>query len=259
MPSSTLNALKRHADKMTTDFPTAPSAYGLNGPSAAVTVEKSTHASHTKNLTAPLARIFGRHAFFFSLSLSIVLHVACLNFLSLSEPANPGSAITSHPIILSIVNPDTRTSIDDRTAIPSPKTTPALPANLSVSNFHRQSDAELFPRFNLEGLYYPRSTLTHPPQVIEDVDLSNLSSLPGIAPGRLTLELFIGKSGTVDRVEAESVEIPEQAMESLLDLLGKIRFTGGEIDGKPVKSRIRIEVLVTLPGHAPPSAQPPRQ
>jgi hypothetical protein len=38
---------------MTTDFPTAPSAYGLNGPSAAVTVEKSPHASHTKNLTPP--------------------------------------------------------------------------------------------------------------------------------------------------------------------------------------------------------------
>ena len=38
---------------MTPDFPTAPSAYGLNGPSAAVTVEKSPLASHTKNLTAP--------------------------------------------------------------------------------------------------------------------------------------------------------------------------------------------------------------
>lgn len=42
---------------MTTDFPTAPSAYGLNGPSAAVTVEKSPHASHTKNLTLPRAQL----------------------------------------------------------------------------------------------------------------------------------------------------------------------------------------------------------
>ena len=38
---------------MTPDFPTAPPAYGLNGPSAAVTVEKSTHASHTEILTTP--------------------------------------------------------------------------------------------------------------------------------------------------------------------------------------------------------------
>jgi len=42
---------------MTTDFPTAPSAYGLNGPSAAVTVEKSLHASHTEILTTPLAKM----------------------------------------------------------------------------------------------------------------------------------------------------------------------------------------------------------
>lgn len=35
---------------MIADFPTAPSAYGLNGPSAAVTVEKSIQASHTEIL-----------------------------------------------------------------------------------------------------------------------------------------------------------------------------------------------------------------
>ena len=42
---------------MTTDFPTAPSAYGLYGPSAAVTVEKSTHASHTEILTPPILAV----------------------------------------------------------------------------------------------------------------------------------------------------------------------------------------------------------
>ncbi len=38
---------------MATTFPTAPPAYGLYGPSAAVTVEKSLHASHTEILTPP--------------------------------------------------------------------------------------------------------------------------------------------------------------------------------------------------------------
>lgn len=38
---------------MTTDFPTAPPAYGLEGPSAASTVEKSQPASHTEFLTLP--------------------------------------------------------------------------------------------------------------------------------------------------------------------------------------------------------------
>lgn len=43
---------------MTTNFPTAPRAYGLNGPSAPLTVEKSPHASHTEILTPPAARLF---------------------------------------------------------------------------------------------------------------------------------------------------------------------------------------------------------
>ncbi len=38
---------------MTTDFPTAPPAYGLDGPSAAATLEKSLHAPHTEILTTP--------------------------------------------------------------------------------------------------------------------------------------------------------------------------------------------------------------
>ena len=38
---------------MTTDFPTAPPAYGLEGPSAGSTVEKSHTASHTEFLTLP--------------------------------------------------------------------------------------------------------------------------------------------------------------------------------------------------------------
>ena len=46
---------------MTPDFPTAPPAYGLNGPSAAVTVEKSPHASHTEILTTPRVPITPRH------------------------------------------------------------------------------------------------------------------------------------------------------------------------------------------------------
>jgi len=47
---------------MTTDFPTAPSAYGLEGLSAAVTVEKSLHASHTEILTPPRRGVGPPHA-----------------------------------------------------------------------------------------------------------------------------------------------------------------------------------------------------
>ena len=45
---------------MTPDFPTAPSAYGLEGPSATVTVEKSLHASHTEILIPPTVLVWLR-------------------------------------------------------------------------------------------------------------------------------------------------------------------------------------------------------
>jgi len=41
---------------MTTDFPTAPPAYGLEGPSAGGAVGKSLSALHTKNLTSPASQ-----------------------------------------------------------------------------------------------------------------------------------------------------------------------------------------------------------
>lgn len=43
---------------MSTDFPTAPLAPGHKGASGGA-VEKSHHASHTKNLTLPYRLLFG--------------------------------------------------------------------------------------------------------------------------------------------------------------------------------------------------------
>ena len=60
---------------MTTDFPTAPSAYGLNGPSAAVTVEKSPHASHTEILTPPVFPVLQSWHFW-----SLFVALLCLVF-----------------------------------------------------------------------------------------------------------------------------------------------------------------------------------
>ncbi len=46
--------------KMTADFPTAPPAYGLEGPSAGGTVEKSLPASHTEIQTLPTRSVFNK-------------------------------------------------------------------------------------------------------------------------------------------------------------------------------------------------------
>jgi len=73
---------------MPSDFPTALPAYGLEGPSAGRTVEKSLPASHTEFLTPPPPprpprRRFHHHS----------VHVSAKNTRTLSAyPASPGGA-----------------------------------------------------------------------------------------------------------------------------------------------------------------------
>jgi len=74
---------------MTTNFPTASSAYGLNGPSAAVTVEKSIHASHTEILTPP--RMFQDQEFASFLA-KLFRFTAILNWLDLNRPVFGGGS-----------------------------------------------------------------------------------------------------------------------------------------------------------------------
>ena len=76
---------------MTTDFPTAPGAYGLNGPSAPVTVEKSPHASHTEILTPLFSEQRIKQSFFRRAVLSGYRERCCMSGLS-----DPRLLIASH-------------------------------------------------------------------------------------------------------------------------------------------------------------------
>lgn len=121
--------------------------------------------------------------------------------------------------------------------------------------------ARLLPRLLPEEIYYPREQLNRPPQLERDVDLSRLANLPGLAPGRITLELFIDENGSVSRIAAEEAgSLNDQALASLEELLLQLKFKSGEIGGSTVKSRIRIEVLIEPPRHeAPGPAAGPSQ
>jgi len=93
------------------------------------------------------------------------------------------------------------------------------------------------------NIYFPRDELTLPPTLIENVDLSSLAKLAGTSAGRALLELYINEQGSIDRVEPQSDGIPDNILENLRDLLFQLKFSGGEIDGTIVKTRLVIEVL----------------
>lgn len=91
--------------------------------------------------------------------------------------------------------------------------------------------------------YLPRSALTRGPEPSAEVLLTYPDGAPdGHWQGELTL--FIDEHGVVQRVRVESSEarLPQPFREAARQAFLNARFTPGEWQGQPVRSRIRIAV-----------------
>lgn len=92
------------------------------------------------------------------------------------------------------------------------------------------------------NIYHSREELSRPPQLEQDVDLSPLARVIPVQALTLELELFINEAGLIDRVEITRGKLDGNARIGLMARLARLKFSSGEIDGRIVKSRIRIEV-----------------
>lgn len=91
-----------------------------------------------------------------------------------------------------------------------------------------------------------------------DLEPPELRGIPG--QGKLILVLWINEAGTVDRVEIETSQVVS-AMESILaERFHQTTFAPARLDGNPVKSRMKVEVIVRPPWVyvAPPHRPPPK-
>jgi outer membrane biosynthesis protein TonB len=89
-----------------------------------------------------------------------------------------------------------------------------------------------------------------------DLEPPELRAIPG--QGKLILVLWINEAGTVDRIEVESSQVAG-AMETILaEQFRRASFAPAQLDGKPVKSRMRIEVVVRPPAAYVVPPPPPR-
>lgn len=172
------------------------------------------------HLLYSLSKPFGGTTLEGRLTITLVSHESASG-----RPPQPetDSSTQSEPL-RSSPSTDTRKSHDKIGESPSPPL-PAIP--LSIAN----------------SIYYPRNELTRPPTLVEDIDLSSLSRLTGSTTGRVALELYINEGGGIDHVEAQSDDIPDNVLEELHNLILQLKFSGGEINGTPVKTHISIEVL----------------
>jgi protein TonB len=90
--------------------------------------------------------------------------------------------------------------------------------------------------------YVPASDLDVRPQVMTHVMPEYPKSLLSGIRGRVVLDLYISITGAMDRVQVVSAKPPQRFDQAAVDAFSKARFTPGRKNGKPVPSRLRIEV-----------------
>lgn len=116
-------------------------------------------------------------------------------------------------------------------------------SDLTIPLYARQADKVSFDKGsigNATGGYLPASQLTERPQVLRDIDPE--WQWTGISLPVLDCTLLINEYGDVDQVL-----LREQPLSSMLeqDIRARFlaaRFSAGRLDGRPVKSALRIEI-----------------
>jgi hypothetical protein len=103
----------------------------------------------------------------------------------------------------------------------------------------------------IEPRYFRTSELTEKPRVMHDNshdehdDSSDMElTLPGVPPQSATLRLFINENGETDRVVIEGSRLPSDAARLVIAAFSKLRFHPGIVADTPVKSQLRIEVML---------------
>ena len=90
--------------------------------------------------------------------------------------------------------------------------------------------------------YWKVDRLDVRPQVRTHVMPEYPADLPSGINGRVELELYISREGTLDRVRVVRAEPPGRFEKSAAKAFSAARFTPGMRKGKPVASLVRIEV-----------------
>lgn len=102
--------------------------------------------------------------------------------------------------------------------------------------------------------YFRRTQLTVPAEPMDLIVIPDPGVDLGAGVKSVTLTIFINENGRVDRIKFDSGEVPAAMAEAARQAFARARFTPGQINGKHVKARMRVEVSfeATLPGSSTP-------
>lgn len=92
-------------------------------------------------------------------------------------------------------------------------------------------------------VYIPRPQLTVAPQPRSEIVLGYPADGPDIGQFAAVITLFIDEEGWVRHVRVEGDELPQSLVHAARATFSGARFSPGQVDGQPVKSRIRVEAV----------------
>jgi len=93
-----------------------------------------------------------------------------------------------------------------------------------------------------DDAYLPRSALTVPPVIRSSVAVPYPMFEADIGHYVARLSVFIDETGSVRRVDVETEDLPDPLKVAARDAFVNAEFTPGELEGRAVRSRLRIEV-----------------
>ncbi|HJV85918.1 MAG TPA: hypothetical protein VJ698_10615 [Noviherbaspirillum sp.] len=95
--------------------------------------------------------------------------------------------------------------------------------------------------------YFHMRELTETPRVVQDIPGNFAVVIPEIPPQAAILRLLINEEGGIDRVVVEDSDFPEKVERRLVEAFSQLRFSPGKIGRIPVRSQLKIEVMLESP------------
>ncbi|MBC3870493.1 energy transducer TonB [Undibacterium oligocarboniphilum] len=180
---------------------------------------------------------------------SLALHLTCLWIFWRGDFAPYGTVKTlpgkvTAPSGLTIRIVASSKNQNPAIPVPSKEEVPAETHDSSVNIKNSNEQAKLQTENVLSENYFPAGSLTRLPEPVTDIDL-NIPAIDEVAvAGKTELTLLIDSDGTVVNVLESGENEDEWAFSRLIaQHFRNARFIPGEINGKAVKSALKITVI----------------
>lgn len=102
--------------------------------------------------------------------------------------------------------------------------------------------------------YYPAERLTRMPQAVGIFDIQPPAGGDSGLGGKMTVRIWIGANGAIDRAKVLSSGLPANYAEAAFSAFEKLRFEPGQIGGVAVKTWVDIVIEYADFRDAPPTA-----